>query len=77
MHEATTKAVDRLLDQVSAPVDFGPLVSEEFRRGYSAARLDILPLIDVGFTEILVRERRRRAGPKNVAARRSEPGASR
>ncbi len=60
MNESPTRALDRLLKQVARPVEFGPIVSDEFRHGYTAGRLDIVPLIDVTVTALLASQRRQR-----------------
>ncbi len=42
-----------LLDDLTHLPDFGPIRSDDYRSGYSAARTDILSLIDVGVTDLL------------------------
>jgi hypothetical protein len=45
--------LQRLLDQVRANPQFGPMVTDEYRSGYSAAKIDVEPLVDVEVTSML------------------------
>ena len=47
-------ALRELLDQLRLTPNFGPAVSEEFQRGYTAGRSDSVALVDVSVTEILM-----------------------
>jgi hypothetical protein len=52
----TTPVFDRLreiLEDLASLPDFGPIRSEDYKSGYSAARSDIASLIDVGVTDLL------------------------
>ena len=52
----STPAFDRLtslLERLRLISPWGPVVTEEFRLGYSAARNDVVPLVDLEVTEML------------------------
>lgn len=51
--DKATIELRELLHNLATPVPFGSSVSEEFRRGYSAGRTDVLGFIDTSVTAML------------------------
>jgi len=43
----------RLLEGLRSVPSFGPVVTEDFKSGYSAARNDVVPMVDFEVTELL------------------------
>lgn len=48
-----SERLGRLLDRLRLIPPFGPVVTDEFKLGYSAARNDVVPLVDIEVTDLL------------------------
>jgi len=47
------EAVRSLLDDLRVIPDFGPIVTDDYREGYSAARNDVVPMVDARLGELM------------------------
>lgn len=50
---AVREAVRDLLEDIKLVPDFGPLRTDDYREGYSAARNDVVPIVDARLGELM------------------------